>query len=155
MATVNEIRTSINNTLKGHQNKVAEEIKKLQEYQKRYDETTGAFNELLPLLPKPLSKLHLGLEGVRPFFYESRTYDGTYRGVIEVKTLKGFRFIGRTSNSDSDYERSSNKAERMCEQLLEVLESRGVSYVGVNPYFLQGGKVGDCFEFEVTIKVKK
>lgn len=154
MATVNEIRISIYDTLKEHQNKVAEEIKKLQEYQKRYDETGGAFNELLPLLSKPLSKLHLGLEGVRPFFYESRTYNGTYRGVIEVKTLKGFRFIGRTSNSDRDYERSSNKAEKMCEQLLEALESRGVTYVRVNPYALQGGKVGDCFKFEVVIERK-
>lgn len=154
MATVNEIRTSIYDTLKNHKNKIAEEIKKLQEYQKRYDETAGAFNELLPLLSKPLSKLHLGLERVRPFFYESRTYNGTYRGVIEVKTLEGFRFIGRTSNSDRDYERLSNKAEKMCEQLLEALESQGVTYVGVNPYFLQGGKVGNRFEFEVTIERK-
>ena len=155
MATVNEIKTSINNTLKDHQNKIAEEIKKLQEHQKRYDEAASAFNELLPLLPKPLSRLHLGLEDVRPFFYRLRAYDGTYRGVIKVKTLGGFRFIGRTRNSDRDYERSSNKAERMCGQLLKALESRGVYYVRVNPYFLQGGKVGDCFEFEVTIEGKK
>lgn len=154
MATVNEIRTSICDTLKRHQNKVAEEIRKLQEYQKRYDEAATAFNELLPLLPKPLSKLHLGLEDVRPFFYESRTHNGTYRGVIEVKALEGFRFVGRTSNSDRDYERLSNKAEKMCEFLLEALESRGVSYVGVNPYFLQGGEVGDCFELEVVVERK-
>ena len=154
MATVNEIRTSICETLKGHQNKVAEEIKKLQGYQKRYDEAATAFNELLPFLPKPLSKLHLGLEDVRPFFYESRTYNGTYRGVIKVKTLEGFRFLRRTSNSDRDYERLSTKAEKMCEFLLEALESRGVTYVRVNPYFLQGGEVSDCFELEVVIERK-
>ena len=154
MATVNEIRTSICEALKGHQNKVAEEIKKLQEYQKCYDEAATAFNELLPFLPKPLSKLHLGLEGVRPFFYESRTYNGTYRGVIKVKALEGFRFLGRTSNSDRDYERLSNKAEKICESLLEALESRGVTYVRVNPYFLQGGEVSDYFELEVVIERK-
>lgn len=154
MATVNEIRFSIFEKLKEHQNKVAEEIKKLQEYQKRYDETASVFNELLPLLSKPLSKLHLELEDVRPFFYESRTYNGTYRGVIKVKALEGFRFLRRTSNSDCDYERLSNKAEKMCEFLLEALESRGVTYVRVNPYFLQGGKVSDCFELEIVIERK-
>lgn len=154
MATVNEIRFSIFEKLKEYQNKVAEEIKKLQECQKRYDETVSVFNELLPFLSKPLSKLHLGLEDVRPFFYESSTYNGTYRGVIEVKTLEGFRFIGRTSNSDRDYERLSNKAEKMCGKLLEALESRGVSYVSVNPYFLQGGKVGNSFELEIVVERK-
>ena len=154
MATVNEIRTSICDTLKRHQNKVAEEIKKLQKYQKRYDEAATIFNELLPFLPKPLSKLHLGLEDVRPYFYESRASSGPHRAMVRVKTLEGFRFLACTSNSDRDYERLRNKADRMCESLLEALESQGVIYVGVNPYFLQRRKVGDCFELEIAAERK-
>ena len=154
MTTVNEIRTSIFKKLKEHQNVIDAEIRALEEKKRYYGEAVQAFSELLPNLEKPLSKLHLELVDVRVNY--GREPGSRYGASIEVRTVKGFRYLTWDYNSDRNYTKLSNKADRMSESLLNALKPYGVDWVSVNPYSLQGGvggyTVGDTFDIQIVIK---
>ena len=150
MTSVNNIRTSLNDKLIEHQLILAEEIKRIERRQRYCSEAVQAFSELLPNLEKPLSKLHLELVDMRVNY--DREPGSGYGATIEVRTVKGFRYLVRDYNSDRNYTKLSNKANRMGDSLLAVLSPWGVSFVGINPYSLQGGTVGTIFDIQITIK---
>ena len=150
MTSVNNIRTSLNDKLVECQNAIDAEIRALEERKRYYGEAVQAFSELLPNLEKPLSKLHLELVSMRVNY--GREPGSGYGASIEVRTVKGFRYLVRDYNSDRNYTKLSNKADRMGDSLLAALSSWGVSFVGVNPYSLQDGTVGDIFDIQIVIK---
>lgn len=148
--TVNDIRTSLNDKLVERQLMLAEEIKRIEREQRYCSEAVQAFSELLPNLEQPLSKLHLELVNMRVNY--GREPGSGYGASIEVRTVKGFRYLVQDYNSDRNYTKLSNKAEKMGDSLLEALSSWGVSFVGINPYSLQGGTVGDTMYIQIVIK---
>lgn len=155
MATsVNNLRTSLNNTLVERQNAIDAEIRALEEKKIYYGEAVQAFSELLPNLEKPLSKLHLELVGAIVNY--DRGPEDFYECSLQVRTLRGFRYLARDYNSDRNYTKLSNKAERMSESLLKELKPYKVEWVNVNPFSLQGGvggyEVGDIFDIQITIE---
>lgn len=154
MTSVNNIRTSLNDKLVERQTAIDAEIRALEEKKRYYGEAVQAFSELLPNLEKPLSKLHLELVSMRINY--GRKPGSGYEASIEVRTVKGFRYLVRDYNADRNYTKLNNKAERMGESLLKALKPYGVDWVNVNPYSLQGGvggyTVGDIFDIQIVIK---
>lgn len=154
MTTVNNIRTSLNETLVERQNRITDEIRKLEARQRYYGNAVQAFSELLPNLEKPLSKLHLELVGVKVNY--GREPGDSYGGSLQVRTVEGFRYLARDYNTNRNYTKLSNKAERMGEKLLDALRPYGVNWVNFNPYSLQGGvggsQIGDTFDIQIIIK---
>lgn len=154
MTTVNDIRTQLNGRLVERQNAIDAEIRALEERKRYFGEAVQAFSELLPNLVKPLSKLHLELVDVKVNMGCDKGNE--YLGNLEVRTVEGFRYLARNYNTERNYTKLSNKAERMSESLLKALKPYEVERVNINPFSLQGGvggyEVGDTFTVQITIE---
>lgn len=156
MATsINNIKSSINDRLVERQKATAMEIEALEMKQRYCEKAARAFSSLLPSLEQPLSKLHLELVNVRICF-DRKNYDEGYAGYLEVRTVRGFRYLAKSSNSDATYMKLSAKAEKMSQSLLKALESQGVEFVNINPYSLmsgaEGSQVGDIMDIGINIR---
>ena len=148
MTTVEDIRTNLNAKLEERRRTMEEQIRVLQEKQAFYDGAVRTLSELLPEFEKPLNKLHLELVDARVNY--AHDSGSSYYVIVNVRTKEGFRYI-----TSRGYDRMYAKSERLTNSLLKALGTRGVSYVNINPFSLQGGvggyTVGDTFDIQITI----